>query len=62
MTVKMFPEEAFKLLPRIVAAIVVKTIHDLLELLLVILSVLYLYECDCDILLFQRSPNIHIML
>lgn len=55
MTVKMFPEEAFKVAASHCGSIVVKIIHDLLELLLVILSELYLHECDCDILLIHRG-------
>lgn len=57
---KMFPEEAFKLLPRNVAPIVAKTIHDLLELLLVILRVLYLHERDCDILLIHWGAVLYV--
>lgn len=48
------------MLPRNVAPIVVKIIHDLLELLLVILRVLYLHECDCDILLIHRGAVLYV--
>lgn len=44
--------------PLNVAPIVVKTIHDLLELLLVILSVLYLHECD--IVVIHRGAVLHV--
>lgn len=56
----MFPEETFKLLSLNVAPNVVKTIHDLLELILVILRVLYLHECDCDILLIHWGAILHV--
>lgn len=53
----MFPEEAFKLSPLNVAPIVVKTIHDLLELPPVIVRALYLHECDCNILPIHQGAS-----